>query len=106
MRKLTIKRKKHFAGSIMKVKIYIEDAQPSELTIKGFPCKKLGDIKNNSELVVDIDENLHRIFAIIDVYTKDTCVDMIEIPAGNEDVYVSGRNYLSPFKGNPFIFDK
>ena len=64
------------------------------------------DVKNNSELVVDIDENLHRIFAIIDVYTKDTCVDMIEIPAGNEDVYVSGRNYLSPFKGNPFIFDK
>lgn len=99
MRKLTIKRRKSIVASLMKVKIYIEDNKDYGRMIFGYPCKEVGSLKNNSELVIEIDNNEHRIFA--DVY-----VDMIIIPAGEEDVIISGKNVYSPFKGNPFVFDK
>ena len=101
MRKLTIKRRKTIVASLMKVKIYIVDENDCQRVIMGYPCKEIGRLKNNSELVIEIDNNEHRIFADVDVYA-----DMIIIPAGEEDVIISGKNVYSPFKGNPFVLDK
>ena len=83
----------------------LEDAAANELTILGAPCRKLGEVKNGGELTVEIDEEMHTIYAIVDVITKDTCVDKAEIPEGTEDIVVSGKNRLAPLKGNPFIFE-
>ena len=41
MRNLTIKRKKAYAGCVMKPKVYIEDPVANELIIKGIPCRDL-----------------------------------------------------------------
>ena len=101
MRKLTIKRRKSIVASLMKVKVYIVDENDCQRVILGHPCKEVGRLKNNSELVIEIDNKEHIIFADADVYA-----DMIIIPAGKEDVTISGKNMLNPFKGNPFIFDK
>ena len=81
--------------------MYIMDNKACERVILGYPCKEVGRVKNNSELVIEIDNNEHRIFADVGTYT-----DMIIIPAGEEDIIISGKNVYSPFKGNPFVFDK
>lgn len=106
MRKLTIKRRKSIVASLMKVKIYIVDENDCQRVIWGYPCKEVGRLKNNSELVVEINNNQHRIFADVTLQVADVYADMIIIPAGEEDVIISGKNVYSPFKGNPFIFDK
>ena len=106
MRKLTIKRRKSIVASLMKVKIYIEDNKDYGRIIFGYPCKEVGRVKNNSELVIEIDNNEHRIFADVTLQVTDVYADMIIIPAGEEDVIISGKNVYSPFKGNPFVFDK
>lgn len=106
MRKLTIKRNKTFVACAAKVKIYIEDFQNDEILIQGHPARKIAQIKNNQEVVVEIDEKEHKIFAIFDFLSKDSCCDMIVIKEGNEDVFVSGKCKLNPFIGNPFIFEK
>ena len=90
----------------MKVKIYIVDEKDCQRVIWGRPCKEVGRLKNNSELVVEIDNNEHIIFADVTLQATDVYADMIIIPSGEEDVIISGKNVYSPFRGNPFIFDK
>lgn len=106
MRKLIIKRRKSIVASLMKVKIYIVDDKNFERTIWGYPCREVGRVKNNSELVVEIDNNEQRIFADVTLQATDAYADMVIVPAGEEDIVISGKNVYSPFKGNPFIFDK
>lgn len=106
MRKITIKRNKTFVGSLMKIKIYIVDSNSEEIIIRGERCKKIGDVKNNDFLTFELDENAHRIYAIVDTLSKDTCCDNFDIPIGNDDILITGKCKFSPFKGNPFMFDK
>ena len=106
MRKLTIQRHKTFVACAMKVKFYIVDESNYDITINGYKCKKLCDLKNNSETTIEIDENEHIIFAIIDKVSKEFCNDKITIPSGDTDVKISGKNKFAPFSGNPFIFNK
>ncbi len=106
MRKLTIKRRKSIVASLMKVKIYIVDPQNCDRVIWGYPCREVGRVKNNAELVMEIDGNEHRIFADVALQLTDAYVDTVIVPAGEEDVVISGKNKYSPFKGNPFVFDK
>ncbi len=106
MRNLTVKREKSFVASLMNVGIYIVDESSSEIKIKKMPCRKLGFVKNNSEETFSIPNEEVKIFAIIDTLSKEYCNDMIVLPAGDEDVKISGKNKFSPFKGNPFVFHK
>lgn len=106
MRKLTIIRKKSFVACLMKVKMYIVDDKICHRNIQGYPCKEIGRLSNNSQLVIEIDNNEHKIFADVDLQATDSFADMKVIPAGEEDVVISGKNVFSPFKGNPFVFDK
>jgi len=105
MRKLTLNRRKSFVGCAVKLKVYIEDATDNDILIDGVPCRKLGEIKNNEEAVFEIGEQEARVFVIADRITKNYCNDFYRVPAGQEDVALSGKNRFNPFAGNPFWFD-
>ena len=105
MRNLTIRRNKAYAASLIKMKIYVEDPAAGELTISGVPCRKLGDLKNGEEKTFSITEDGVKVFVIGDKLSRNAYNEFYPIPAGSEDVFLSGRNYFNPFSGNPFRFD-
>ncbi len=105
MRKLTIKRKKKFVACLGKMKVYIEDAQSSELIISGVPCRKLGALKNGEEKTFEISENAAKIFVIADNLSKDYCTEFYQLTDGQDDIVLTGENYFNPANGNAFRFD-
>lgn len=105
MRKLTIKREKSFVGCLGTMKIYIEDQASSELTVNGVGCRKLGDLKNGEEKSFEIGCEAVRIFVIGDKLSKDTFYEVWQLEAGEEDVYLAGRNKYNPAAGNMFRFN-
>lgn len=105
MRNLTIKRAKRFVGCLGKMKVYIEDAAASEITINGTPCRKLGILKNGGEETFTIEERAAKVYVIGDKLSKDMCNDFYQLPEGAEDIVLTGKNIYNPTIGNPFIFD-
>lgn len=105
MRKLTIKRTKSFVACLAKAKVYIEDPTAAELTINSIPCRKIGELKNGEEKTFEIDEQPAKLFVIGDKLSKELCNDLYEIPAGVEDITLSGQNRFDPVTGNAFKFD-
>lgn len=105
MRRLWIKRHKAYAGCLAKMKVYIEDPQNGDTTINDVLCRKLGEIKNGQQKHFTIGEGATKIFVVADKLSRNLYNEFMQIPAGREDVFLSGKNYLSPFSGNPFRFD-
>lgn len=105
MRNLTIKRQKSFVASLMKVQVYIEDYTCQDTVIRDVPCRKLGTLKNNEEKTFAIGDNEAKVFVISDKISKGYCNDFYTIPAGVEDVYLTGKNRYNPLNGNAFLFD-
>ncbi len=105
MRYLTIQRNKSFVACLMKMKVYVEDPTSSEIKIQGVGCKKIGELKNGEQQTFMIsDENL-RIFVIADKLSKNYCSDFYEVPAGTENIFISGSCKYNPLSGNAFRFD-
>lgn len=104
MRKLTIKRKKSFVASLAKLKVYIEDPA-GELDITGIKCRLLGTLANGEEKSFYIEENAAKIFVIADKMSRDYCYDCRNLPEGNEDIYLTGKNAFNPATGNAFRFE-
>lgn len=104
MRKLMIKRKKSFVASLAKLKVYIEDPA-GELDITGIKCRLLGTLANGEEKAFDIDENAAKVFVIADKMSRDYCYDCRSLPAGDEDIYLEGKNVFNPAVGNAYRFD-
>lgn len=105
MRKLTIKREKSFVACLVKMKVYIEDPVAYELTINGVGCRKLGELKNGEEKTFDISYGAARVFVIVDKTSKEYCSDVWQIPMGEEDITLSGKNKYNPASGNAFRFN-
>lgn len=105
MRNLTIKREKSFVGSLAKMKVYIEDPTSNEICINDIFCRKIGDLKNGEEKTFQIDEQEVKIYVIADKLSKNYCNEFYQLPAGQEDVFLSGRNKFNPANGNAFRFD-
>ncbi len=105
MRNLTIKRIKSSAGCLAQLKIYIEDASSNELLINGIPCRKIGEIKNGEEKTFVIGEESAKVFVIADKLSRNYCNEFYQLPAGQEDVFLSGKCHLNPARGNAFLFD-
>lgn len=120
MRKLTVRRQKSFVGCAMKVNFYIQDEMSKEVKVNGVTFRKLGALKNETECTFEIAcEKLILFSAVDDALSKIikagyenpvdvSCVimDKIEIPAGNEDIVICGKNQFNPIRGNPFIFNR
>ncbi len=105
MRNLTIKRTKSFVACLAKMRIYIEDPTSSEILINNTPCRKIGDLKNGEEKTFQIDEGEAKVFVIADKLSKNYCNDYYQLPAGQEDISLSGKNKFNPANGNAFRFD-
>ncbi len=106
MRNLTIKREKRFVACLVKAKVYIEDHGSAELVINNTPCSKLGDLKNGEEKTFQISDDAAKVFVIADKFSKDYCNEFYQIPAGTEDVVLSGKNCFNPANGNAFRFNE
>ena len=105
MRNLTIKRTKSFVGCLAKMKVYIEDPDSSEIRINNTPCRKIGELKNGEEKTFSVSEQECKVFMIADKISKDYCNEFYRLPAGTENVYLSGKNKFNPATGNAFRFD-
>lgn len=105
MRTLTITRGKTFVGCLGKFKFYVEDANNPETTILNTPCRKLGTIKNGETKSFEIPEEAVKIFVIADKVSKGFCNEYYPIPAGTEDVTLTGQCKFNPANGNAFRFD-
>ena len=105
MRNLTITRTKSFVGCLGKIKVYIEDALHSDLYINDVPCRKLGDLKNGEQKTFAVENESLKVFVIADKLSKNFCNEYYQLPAGDEDIALSGKNRYNPAVGNPFRFD-
>lgn len=105
MRTLTIKRKKSFVACLGKFKVYAEDRAMGDTEINGVPCRLLGELKNNSEASFVVSDDAMQIYVIAGLSSKGFCFDSYPLPAGTEDVYLTGKAAYNPAAGNPFRFD-
>lgn len=105
MRNLTIKRIKSFVGCLATMKVYIEDPTSDEIVINSTPCRKIGVLKNGEETTFVIGENAARVYVIADKLSRNYCNEYYDIPEGNEDIYLSGKNRYNPANGNAFRFE-
>ena len=105
MRRLWIKRHKAAAASLVAMKVYIEDPENGDTDINGVLCRKLGSVKNGKKVHFNIGEEALKVFVVADKVSRNVYNEFVQLPEGWEDVFLSGRNYLSPFSGNPFRFD-
>lgn len=105
MRKLTVKRRKAFAGCFAKVKLYIQDAN-GDTEINCIRCRFLGKLKNKESATYEIGNESRKLFAIYDNMGKKYCNDTYVIPEGDDDIEVSGVVKLNQSMGNPFLFDE
>lgn len=105
MRNLTIKRTKSFVACLAKMKIYVEDSMASELVINNVPCRKLGELKNGEEKTFVIGDNSAKIFVIADTLSRNYCNEYYQLPDGQDDIFLSGKNNFNPASGNAFRFD-
>lgn len=105
MRYLTIQRNKSFVACLMKVKVYIEGPNSSEIKIQGVPCRKIGELKNGEQQTFMIGDEKLRIYVIADKLSKNYCCDFYEVPEGTENIFLSGACKYNPLSGNAFRFD-
>lgn len=105
MRRLWIERRKAAAASLVAMKVYIEDPENGDTTINGVLCRKLGLLKNGRKAHFTIGEEAGKVFVVADKASRNLYNEFVQLPEGREDIFLSGRNYLQPFSGNPFRFD-
>ena len=104
MRKLTVKREKSFVASLARMKVCISDPA-GDIVINDVPCRTLGILKNGEEKTFEIGEEAARVYVIGDKLSRNFCNDYYEIPAGEDDISLSGKNKFNPAAGNAFRFD-
>ena len=105
MRNLTIHRTKSFVASLVTMMVYIEDSNSTDMVINDTPCRKLGELNNGESQTFLIGEEAAKVFVIVDKFSKSYCNEYYNLPAGNTDLTLRGRNHFSPASGNAFRFD-
>ncbi len=104
MRRVYLTREKSFAACLATLNVYIEDREKGELVISGVPCKQVCKIKNGETVSFPVGNEALKVFVIADVLSKKLSSDYYQIPAGENDIEISGKNIINPGIGNPFRF--
>ena len=104
MRTLTLTRRKSFIGSLGRYFIYIKDPQGSEF-ICGTACTKLGALKNGETVSFEIPDGECSVYVGAGSVSRDFNCDLAIVPAGSENVALTGVSRFNPVSGNPFRFD-
>lgn len=105
MRNVTILRSKSGIACLATMKVYIEDPLSEEIKIGGVPCRKLGELKNGEERNFVVGDEEAKIYVIADTLSKNMSNEFYQLPAGTEDIVLSGKCVYNPAAGNPFRFD-
>ena len=106
MRNLTITRSSAFLGKLSSYKVYVEDRRAKNyIEIAGHKCCFLGTIKDGETKTFEITNDKVRIFVINDKITKNLCNDLYTLPAGSEDVILSGKAKFNCISLHAFCFD-
>ena len=105
MRHVYLTREKSIAACLATLNVYIEVAENSEITIGGVPCRRVSTIKNGETVSFPIGNEAVKVFVIADTISKEYCKDYYQIPAGENDIEIGGKNILNPGIGNPFRFN-
>ena len=61
--------------------------------------------KNGEEKIFQIDEQEAKIYVIADKLSKNYCNEFYQLSAGQEDVFLSGKNKFNLANSNAFRFD-
>ena len=104
MRNLTIERRKTFVGCTGKLKCCIQDPN-GDIIINQVPCRLLGTLKNGQTGTFSIGEDTAKLFVYYDKLSRNYANDYYDIPAGSEDISLSGQSKFNPSNGNAFRFD-
>ncbi len=107
MRNLTIKREKSFNGCLVNMNVYIEDPY-SDVMLCGIPCRLLGSLKNGQDVTFSIGEEALKVFVIpqnMNPKRVKVSLEYYSVPAGWDDVFVSGALVSSPFSGVSFCYN-
>ena len=104
MRNLTVERRKTFVSCTGKLKVCIQDPN-GDIVIDQTPCRLLGVLKNGESATFPISEEAARLFVYYDKLSRNYCNDFYDIPAGTEDVSLSGQSKFNLAAGNAFRFD-
>ena len=105
MRRVWITRHKATAAGHTKMKVYMEDPENGDTEINGCLCRKLGELRNDQQKHFAIGSDATKIFVVGDKLSRNLYNEFVEIPDGEEDVFLAGKNYFDPSAGNPFRFD-
>lgn len=105
MRRLWITRHKAKAAGKAIMNVYMEDPENGDTEINECLCRKLGELKNDQQKRFNIGNEAAKVFVVADARNRNLYNDFAEIPEGEEDVFLSGKNYQNPRAGNPFRFD-
>ena len=104
MRNLTIQREKTFVACLMTMKIYIEDNANGNVMIDGVYCHKIGELKNGESKTFEIASESAKVFVIADQLSRNYCNEYYQLPEGEEDITLSGKNSFNLTTGNAFCF--
>ena len=90
MRQLKIRREKTSISPLKKDYVYIEDPVRSDAVIEGVSCRLLGIVKNGEEQTFSVGGEAARVFVTTGKAKKRLRGDSFQLPAGEEDVFLTG----------------
>jgi len=105
MRRLWITRHKAAAAKTAKMNVYIEDAENGDVEIDGCLCRQLGELKNDQQKRFNIGYEAAKVYVVSEKADPEDYDASIQLPEGEEDIFLEGRNHRDPGAGNPFRFD-
>ncbi len=106
MRNLVINREKSFLGCLAKFRVYIEDPTSKKPKINGKQCRLLGTIKNGEQKAFAIPDDACRIYVVPETLFKNLITELFDIPAGEADIYLTGKCQYGAAGTVMFRFDQ
>lgn len=105
MRNLTIQRKSVTLSRFAKMNVFIEDAESSEITLNGSPCRKIGVLEIGQIKTFSITEDAVKIIVATDQEGGNSCLWTYSLEEGTDDVVLVENISLEKAGQLGFRFD-